>query len=193
MALRITDYTESLEAAVGEFNNRLEEGGVSFRFPGSHVPSWLPRIDDRRMYQEYYLAVEDDATVRGGYILKHQDFLVGGEPRSIGNYQLPLSEGVIDRAYNLLGLRLVTDALSRQPLLYSLGMGGFDRPLPQLLEATGWKLVEIPFFFKAVHPFRFLRNITALRTSRLRKLALDFLAISGIGSVSYTHLTLPTN
>ena len=81
----------------------------------------------------------------------------------------------------MLGVRLLNDALSRQPLLYALGMGSMQRPLPKLLTALGWRLVDVPFYFRIIHRFRFLRNIQHLRKTRFRRLALDLLAFSGLG------------
>jgi len=133
------------------------------------------------LYQEYFVALDDTGAVRGAYILKHQKFLVNGQVISVGDYQLPMSEGIIDRTYNMVGLNLMTDALRRQPVMYALGMGGLDRPLPKFLKAMRWQLVEVPFYFYINHAFAFLRNIKVLRRSALRKLALDLLAFSGMG------------
>src|SRR5262249_55342693 len=69
----------------------------------------------------------------------------------------------------------------REPRLYAMGMGGWDKPLPQMLKRLGWRMCEVPFYFKVLHPYRFLRNIRALRTSALRKLALDAAAFTGAG------------
>ena len=150
------------------------------RFSESDVPGWLPRVENRRIYQEYFLALEG-ATVRGAFILKHQDFAFKGDVRSIGNYQLPLSEGIVNDAYNFVGLRLLTNALNKQPLLFSLGMGGYNEPLPRLLKAMGWTMCSVPFFFRVNHPQRFLKNITYLRKSQPRRFAMDVLAGTGLG------------
>jgi hypothetical protein len=77
----------------------------------------------------------------------------------------------------------LSDALERQPNLYAMGMGGWDKPLPKMLKALEWRMCAIPFHFKVTHPARFLRNIRALRTTPLRRLALDAAAISGAGWV----------
>src|SRR2546430_6493122 len=81
----------------------------------------------------------------------------------------------------MLALRMVRDALARQPRLYALGMGGWAKPLPQMLKRLGWRMCAVPFHFKVVHPCAFLRNIRALRTTRLRRLALDAAAVTGMG------------
>ena len=181
VTIRIVPYEERHIVAVSEFNNRLKVKNVAFQFPERPIPKWLPPKPNRDIYQEYFVAVDENRDVRGGYILKHQQFLVNGNVVSIGDYQLPLSEGIIDQKYNMIGLRLITDALNRQPLMYALGMGGQHQPLPKFLKAMRWMLNEVPFYFKIEHPFRFLRNIQVLRTKLWRRLALDAAALSGVG------------
>ena len=162
------------------FNTRLEEGGGPSRFPTSPTPGWLPPGLHPRLYQEFYLAIDGDE-VRGAYILKHQVFSLAGSLEEIGDFQLPISEGFVDKRHTLVGLQLLSDALKRQPLLYAMGMGGFGEVLPRILGAWGWSLHPIPFYFMVVHAAKFLRNISVLRRSRLRRLTLDVLALSGVG------------
>jgi hypothetical protein len=175
MALQILPYTPDRVPAVREFNQRLRAraGPAMENFPETPDPGWMPGM-------ELFVAVENNV-VRGGYILRHQSMLVSGEMLSVAHYRLPLSEGVIDRAYAMLGLRMVRDALARQPRLYAMGMGGWTKPLPQMLKRLGWRMCAVPFHFKVVHPYAFLRNIRALRTTALRRLALDAVAFTGMG------------
>ena len=180
MAIEIRPYTEDDVPAVARFNRRLEEGGGPSRFSTNSTPRWLPPGLHPQLYQEYYLAVDDDE-VRGAYILKHQVFSLVESLEEICDYQLPISEGFVDKRYTLVGLQLLADALKRQPLLYAMGMGGFDEVLPRILRTWGWSLHAIPFYFMVVHAAKFLRNISVLRHSRLRRLALDALALSGVG------------
>jgi hypothetical protein len=180
MAIEIRDFIPEDVPAVHAFNRRLAEKGVDFQFPETPQSSWLPRRDSIPLYQEHFIAVEQ-ATVRGGYILKPQAFAVRGEMRMITNIQLPLSEGIVDARYRMLGLQLVKDAMARQPLLFGLGMGGPDQPFPRLLKILKWRLVSCPFYFRVAHPSRFLREIVYLRRRRSRRVLLDTLAFSGLG------------
>jgi hypothetical protein len=50
-----------------------------------------------------------------------------------------------------------------------------------MFKRLAWPLWEVPFHFKVVKPTRFLRHIRALRTTPLRRLALDAAASSGLG------------
>jgi len=138
---------------------------------------------------ELFLAVED-SRVRGGYILRRQIFSVGGVTIPAAHYRLPLSEGIVNRSYAMLGLRMVRDALAREPRLYAMGMGGRDKPLPRMLQRLGWTMDAVPFHFKVVHPYRFLRHIRALRTSPLRRAALDAAAFTGAGWLGMKALGL---
>jgi hypothetical protein len=184
MSLEIVAYTQEMVAAVREFNQRLLGGGAlaEQQFPETPDPGWMPGM-------KLFLAVEG-SMVRGGYILRRQSFSVAGATLAAAHYRLPLSEGIVNRSYAMLGLRMVRDALSREPRLYALGMGGWDRPLPAMLKRLGWSMCAVPFYFKAVHPGRFLRHIKALRTSPLRRAALDALAYSGAGWLGMKALGL---
>jgi hypothetical protein len=174
MGLAIVPYTAEHVAAVRNFNGRIAQTGDAF--PEGPDPGWMPGM-------HLYVAVED-GSVRGGYILRSQQFSVSRETTLADHYRLPLSEGVIDRAHASLGMRLVRDALARQPQLYALGMGSWERPLPQMLKAMKWRIQEVPFHFKVVHGGAFLRNIRALRTTAWRRFAMDLAAATGIGSLA---------
>jgi hypothetical protein len=183
MPIVIQPYRPEHEPAVADFNQRLRQGGedqnmVFYRWA---EPRWLPRTADGRIYNEFFVAV-DSGVVRGGYALKTQEFFFpDGQIRSIGYYHHPLSEGIVNKAHAVVGTLLLRDAMQRAPLLYCLGMGGYDNPLPQMLVRLGWAHCLVPFFFRVVNPARFLRNMEALRSSTLRKGLMDLAAYSGAG------------
>ncbi len=178
-SIRIQPLTEGLVDSVREFNGRLSAGGVPYRLPECPTLPWLPKGNGREMFQECYVAVENGSAVRGGYILKRQTFMIEGERHSVGCYRLPLSEGLTDRRYGAVGLRLLTDALKREPLLYVLGIGGIHERLSRMLTALSWRLHAVPFHFKVIRPFRVARQLSYLRTSLLRRMTLDLAAFSG--------------
>ena len=185
MSLDIVPYQQDAVPAVREFNRRMAAAGFSAdheQFPETPDPGWMPSL-------ELFLAFEE-SMVRGGYILRRQNFSVRGDTATAAHYRLPLSEGVIDRSYAMLGLRLVRDALAREPRLYAMGMGGWDKPLPQMLKRLKWGMCAVPLYFKVVHPARFLRNIRALRTSPVRRAALDAAAFTGAGWLGMKALGL---
>jgi len=186
MAIVIQPYRPEHEPAVAEFNQRLrrtleDENLVFYRWA---EPRWLPSTAESRIYNEFFVAV-DGGIVRGGYALKTQEFLFpDGQIRSIGYYHHPLSEGIVNKSHALVGTLLLRDAMQRAPLLYCLGMGGYDRPLPQMLVRLGWTHCLVPFFFFVVNPSRFLRNMQTLRSSPSRKLLMDLAAYGGAGWAS---------
>ncbi|HXI38448.1 MAG TPA: hypothetical protein VNH83_00650 [Bryobacteraceae bacterium] len=180
MAIRIQPFTEEFTGAVVEFNRRMRPAGVPFGVPETGVPEWLPKLDGRKIHQEIFLAVEDGC-VRGAYTFKQQPFSFGGRILWVGACQMPISEGIIDKRYSLVGPQIISDALRRQPLSYGLGIGSRDAAVTRLLSAMGWRLTVIPFFFKVRHGFRFLRNIQHLRNTPFRRWLCDIAAYSGLG------------
>jgi hypothetical protein len=183
MPIVIQPYRAEHEAAVKEFNLRLKAGGADpdLVFFRSAQPRWLPPMEGSDLYQEFFVAL-DDGVVRGGYALKQQNFsFADGSMRRVAYYHHPLSEGIVNKAYAVVGSLLLKHAMNRSPLLYCLGMNGYDRPLPKMLVRLGWAHCVVPFYFSVVQPYRFLREMQALRVSAGRRLLMDFAALSGTG------------
>ncbi|MBV9504503.1 MAG: hypothetical protein JO323_05805 [Acidobacteriia bacterium] len=130
-----------------------------------------------------FLAVEN-CHVRGGYILRPQQFFFHGVPHRAAHYRLPISEGLINQRYVPVGALLLRSALRQEPHLYALGMGGSGNPLPRMLQAAGWSISSVPFYFRVVHSSRFLRKVRAIRNTRWRAALLDFAAWTGLGSIA---------
>jgi hypothetical protein len=195
----IQPYRPEHEPAVADFNQRLRQAGqdenmVFYRYA---EPRWLPRTANSRIYNEFFVAF-DNGIVHGGYALKTQDFLFpDGQARSIGYYHHPLSEGIVNKAHAVVGTLLLRDAMLRAPLLYCLGMGGYDRPLPQMLIRLGWAHCLVPFFFRVLNPTKFLRQMQPLRESAKRRITMDLAAFTGAGWAgsklfqTYRTLTAP--
>jgi hypothetical protein len=175
-------YRDERVPAVRDFNQRLRAHGIQHRFPETARSIALPPLPERSIFQEYYLACEGER-VHGGYVLKRQPLVLDGELISAGNYQFPLSEGIIDPTHVSLGVRFLRHAMKQQPRLYTLGLGGHDEAIARLLRAAGWTLGEVPFYFKVFHASPLLRELAPLRTTRLRRLAADALAITRLGSL----------
>jgi hypothetical protein len=182
MNIEIKLYDYDMVPAVRNFNSRLKMANVSHKFPETHISKVLPKQTGRKIYQEYFLAVHN-SSVRGGYLLKHQEFSIGGKIVSIADYQLPLSEGIIDKKYFFVGLQLLSHALKRQPLLICLGIGGLERSIAQILTHMRWNIFLVPFYFKIYNAYRFLRNISYIRKTPLTKITLDTMATLGVGGL----------
>lgn len=182
MAIAIAPYTEKHIPAVVAFNRRLQAGGAppDYVFPESHISEWLPHESGSPLYNQFYLALEEE-TVRGTFALKHQQFSFFGEVRPVVFYHHPFSEGIIDKKYAQVGLRMLMHVVRAHPWVYALGMGGYDRPLPRMLVAMKWNHCAIPFYFRVSHPFRFLREMRAMRQSGILRISADIAAYSGAG------------
>jgi hypothetical protein len=167
------------EAAVRAFNARLAAGAAGFQFPASLREFPVPTAPGPPVWTEVWIA-RDGESVRGGFLLKHERLLLPAGTQAVGNFQLPLSEGIIDRRYATVGVSLPQRALALEPALYALGMGSVTRPLPRLLARLKWTVEEVPFFFRVVHGGAFVRNVRALRTSPRRRVILDVLGASGL-------------
>jgi hypothetical protein len=182
VSISIHPYSAAHVEAVRQLNDRLRAGGETSQFPISPVPEWLPNVAGRKPFQEYYVADDDRGAVRGGYILKHEDFWIRDRVVPLADLQLPLSEGVVDKAYVPIGPLVLRHALQTQPLLFGLGMGGPRESLARLLQAAGWTMFAVPFFFRIVHPAAFLRNLAILRRrGPVARWTFDALAMSGVG------------
>jgi hypothetical protein len=185
MAVTIKSLTEEYIPAVKEFNARLTAASVSFdlRFPEYSISDWLPKIEERRLYQENFILLEE-GVVRGGYRVKRQDFSFRGKILPVDCFHWPMSEGVINKAYSWVFTLMLRHVQENQPLLYSLGMAGSEETLiPRILKAAGWKVSTVPFFFKVNHPRQFLHGIQAIRKTALRRWLLDIIAWTGIGAL----------
>lgn len=186
MGIVVQPYQEKHESAVKAFNARMRAAtsDPDLVFYERSSPAWLPRIADSPHHNEYYVAVEDDV-VRGAYALKYERVFIAEKGEfTVACYHHPLSEGAINRQYSTVGSLLLRDALRREPILYALGMGGTDRPLPRMLKAVGWSLALVPFYFRVLRPYRFLRQMTVLRQSPWKRALMDLAAFSGAGSAA---------
>jgi len=183
VGISITPFAAEHVAAVQAFNGRLRAASTPLLFPETHLSDTLPKLSGRTIFDEYFLAVDGDA-VHGAYILKQQPFFVAGGDTTLGQYRLPLSEGQLDKKYAAVGVQMYLDAVRRLPRLYTIGLGGYEEAFTQMLVKAGWKTWTVPFYFRVLHPRRFLRHIEYLRTSPLRRTVLNMLAFSGLGTLA---------
>jgi hypothetical protein len=177
--LSIVPFTPEWTSAVREFNARLLAGGLDATLEFPETPAAEFSVDPAEpIWQEFFLAVEG-SFVRGGYFLTHEPWICHGTPITVGNYRLPVSEGMIDAKYAGVALAIMRHALKRQPLIYCLGMGSYDRPLPRTLKAMKWPMFTTPFFFRSIRPGRVLRNLESMRRSARKRLMFDAAALTG--------------
>ncbi len=184
MGLQVVYYEPSHEPAVRAFNARMRAADVLL-FP---MPETAPVPNPNRpapgIEFRHFVVVDDAGQVRGGYFVRTQPFYIRGRTCDVGHYQAPLSEGIADKRYAAVGAAMLAHALAEQPLLFAMGMGGMDRPLPRMLRAMGWEILEAPFYFLVLNARSFLRNIGPLRARIGRRVAADVLAFSGLGALA---------
>lgn len=183
MAIVIQPYRPEHEPAAQEFNHRLKSssGDPNLVFSETASPRWLPPANNAPVWNEFFVALEG-SSVRGAYAIKQEMISIPGKgTQRVGCYHHPLSEGIIDRAYASVGVLLARDALRRQPFLYALGMGGYDRPIAKMLKVLGFSMTLIPFYFRVLHPSTFLKEMEALRETHWRAVLLDIAAATGAG------------
>ena len=190
--VKIGPYTADHEAAVVRFNQRLGAGGKGdYRFPETHFSEDYPRMEGRSVWREYFVAVDDEAEVRGGYIIRGQPFWSRTESFEMPFLKLPVAEGAVDPRFSTVGIELLQDVTCREPSVFALGMGGINNPLPKIFSRLGWQVVEVPFFFKIRHGATVFRQLEALRSSRMGKLGTALAAWTGAASLGARILQPP--
>jgi len=184
MGLRVVLFEAAHEPAVRAFNARLRAADALL-FPLPEIaPLPNPATPTPGIEFRHFVALDDSCEVRGGYFIRNQPFWIRSELHTAGHYNAPLSEGIIDKRFTAVGAMMLAHALDQQPLLFAMGMGGKDRPLPRMLAAMGWKILETPFHFLVLNGRRFLRNIGPLRSSAPRRLIADAIGLSGLGGLA---------
>lgn len=181
MGIEIVPYAPEHVDGVVALNRRIRAGGSSVGWYEHCDDDWLPRRPGVPVWREHFVAIENGAEVRGAYALKHQPWWIKDRFVTVTDWQGPVSEGVVDTRYAPLGLRFFRDMLKRQPLLYSWGHGGEEARMLQLLRSMKWHFHATPFCLRVVRPLPFLRESTYLRSTAGRRLALDLLAVTGVG------------
>ena len=167
MGIRVVPHAPQYVEEVRKFNDRLR--GVSPFLLGEAAPGDPPPLETEcGVSFHHFVAVDDLGVVRGGYFIRTQPFLIRERVYTVGHFTSPLSEGLIDRRYAAVGALLLSHALKFQPLLFAMGMGSLQSPLPRILKAAGWPIYEVPFLFRVLNGSRFLRNLGALHTSAPR-------------------------
>lgn len=184
MRIEIVPYRACHESAVLDFNQRMSNGGSPWGFYAKSVPDWIAPQPGQDVWREYHLAVDSEGAVHGAFALKPQTWLVRGETHTVVDWQGPFSEGSVDPRFNTLGLRMIRDMLKKQPYLYSWGHGGNEQPVVEMLLKMGWRMHSTPFLLLVCRPARFLRLNALLRSTPLRRLALDVAAHTGAGFVA---------
>jgi hypothetical protein len=180
--VKIVPYTESESAAARAFNERMvaAKAPSDFLLPDSPPPDATGA--ERAIRIIYYLAMEDDVA-RGGMVLGDYPAALGGDSITATVCIAPLSEGIIDPKYSMLGMQFIKFLQSRAKYGFATGMGDPMNPYPRLLRASGWTILKVPFFFRVCRAGRFLRELGVLNSTRGRRIVSRVAAGTGLGAV----------
>lgn len=181
MPLTFVPNSPEHSEAVADFNRRLREKNAPTAFLISEES--MREGAESSIRREQFLAM-DSGAVRGGVIELDQPGQLNGAPIRAHNYQSPLSEGISDSKYASVGLQIVRFMQTRSPAAYIVGMGSTSNPLPRLLKAAGWSLIDIPFLYRVHRAGAFLRELQPLRASFPKRMAADCARWSGLGALA---------
>jgi hypothetical protein len=167
---------------IREFNRRLQAGGRVEAMPSADsLLEPLPADALREPVYKRLMIATDDDHVRAGMLLHHHMMSVRGTQQRFCWGIMPVSEGLINRAYALSILRVLKSASEYEPFLISLGVGSTKEPWARVLASCGWKCAPVPFFFLPIRTMRFL-TLPYLQDRRTLKLAATFAAYTGAGA-----------
>ncbi len=162
------------------FNARLREanGDSDFLLP-EKVGSRQPTPGHPFRGRQWILL--DDAEARGSVLLQELECVAAGRPMRAANIQAPFTEGSFRPGYAHLGPMLMKLAADRIPLLYAVGMGSPDRPLPKLLKALRWHVALTGFFFRAGQGSRLFKELAPLQRPSAVGIVSSIAGASGLG------------
>ena len=163
--IRIVPFTEQEVGATTAFNARMRAGAAptDFLLPESAPAKRLGPPSGVSATQ--FLAMED-GEARGGFHRTTASGLAEWIRTEVANYQSPLSEGICDKKYGLVGMQMIRYIQQQRPYLFVVGMGDPANPLPRLLRASSWTVFPVPFLFRVENAGRFLREIAPCAAAR---------------------------
>jgi hypothetical protein len=169
------------------FDRRLREGGRTESMPRVHDP-----LVDRAELPVFrrLLVADDGEEVRAGMLLLHHRMYVDGEPRRCCFVQMPISEGLVNRAHSLAILQVVKHAMAYEPFLISLGVGSLDEAWARFVIAMKWRHAAVPFFFFPIRMNRVLRHLRYLQTKPMLGRVARVGALTGAGVLVGAPLNL---
>jgi hypothetical protein len=176
--------------AVLAFNDRMRAANApaGFLLPdqpnNTHTLGTPPQAIERTKF----VLVDNDDQVHGGFVLMSQPGWLNGEIVEVANYQAPLSEGIVDAQYGMVGMHMLRYVQKHWPLTFAVGMGDTDRSLPRLLQAAGWRLCAVPFLFHVVRASRVLSELHVLRQRTALRLMARAGAVTGAGAIGVAAL-----
>lgn len=153
--------TAALLPSCSKFNDRLTAAGFAGQFDCTanlnNDPAPAP------MQLQRFVAVDPAGDVHGAYQLRWQKIWLRGAEFQAAAYGYPVSEGIIDKQYAMLGVAILRDAVKRCEFLYTLGAGGETGNVFRVARHSGWQMRDVPFFFRVVKGGNFVRNLPQIK------------------------------
>ena len=178
--IRIVPFTEQELGATTAFNARMRAGAAPTDFL---LPESAPAKRAEAALRRFRNAVSRHG--RRGSARRIYRTSASGLAEwlrtEVANYQSPLSEGICDKKYGLVGMQMIRHMQQQRPYLFVVGMGDPANPLPRLLRASNWTVFPVPFLFRVENAGRFLREIRTLRSSAAKRMAASVAALTGAG------------
>jgi hypothetical protein len=188
--LSVVAQTAEETDAVLAFNARMRaaHAPADFLLPDRPNNSHTLGAPPQAIVSTKFVVVDGDDQVRGGFLLMTQPGWLNGRIVDVANYQAPLSEGIADPRYGMVGMHMLRYVQKHWPFTFVVGMGGFDRPLPRLLQAAGWQVRAVPFLFHVVRASRVLRELRVLQQRMPLRVAARAGAVTGAGAIGVAAL-----
>jgi hypothetical protein len=182
--LQFVPLTQHLVQACSEFNERLGRAGAALSSVTCLVNRDRGMDPPAPMEVERYVGVDVDGQVRGSYSLRWQYLWLRGERLLGAHYGYPISEGVIDKHYAMLGVLVLLDAVKRCEYLYLLGAGGRTGSVFRVAEHVGFAIADVPFLFRVINGGRFLRKLPQMQSGLGRRLLATIGGATGLAQLA---------
>jgi hypothetical protein len=181
--LDFLSLTPNLIQPCSDFNERLRQAGFDGRFA---CRANCDREDGppAPKEEERFVAVDFEGHVRGAYALRWQTLWLRGEELRGASYGYPVSEGIVDKRYTLVGVLVLRDAIKRCEYLYALGAGGRFGNVFRVAQHAGWELEDVPFLFRVLRGGRFLRKLPQMQHGVERRLLATFGDLTGLVEIA---------
>lgn len=175
-------------ARVETFNQRLAAAGHMYHRLSIEKPfrTMLHAADSPITVEKLFCF--DGSEIRGGVGVKRMMFWVNECPEEVTFSVYPISEGIINPTYAMIGVLIQKELLRRYPLMYSLG--AFNSVPAKIKRQTRWFSLAVPFHFRVLRAGSYLRNFAYLRKKTWMRTLLDLAAASGVGTAGLTLFDL---
>jgi hypothetical protein len=182
--LQFVPLTQHLVPACGEFNERLRQAGAEVSGFNCSVNGDRGRDPPAPMEVERYVGVDVDGQVRGAYSLRWQFLWLQGERLLGAHYGYPISEGIIDKRYAIVGVLVLRDAVKRCEYLYLLGAGGRTGNVFRVAQHVGFAIEDVPFLFRVINGGGFLRKLPQMQRALERRVLATIGSATGLAQIA---------